>query len=88
MKTAKIPKFKSIAQEAEFWDTHDVTDYMGSMKFADVEFAPKQKKAKTITFRIEPKLKEDIDKIARHLGLNVSTLYRTWLIENVRKFAT
>ena len=45
MKPKKIPEFASLADEAEFWDTHDVTDYLGSMKFADVEFAPKQKKA-------------------------------------------
>jgi len=43
MKT-DIPKFKSYAQEAAFWDSHDVTDYLDEMKFVDIEFLPRKKK--------------------------------------------
>ena len=28
----KIPKFKSIAEEAAFWDSHDTTEFEQEMK--------------------------------------------------------
>ena len=28
----KVPKFKSLKEEKEFWDTHDSTDYHGDFK--------------------------------------------------------
>lgn len=85
MKVTKIPKFKNYAEEAEFWDTHDVTDYLDEMKFVDVEFLPRQKKEETVTIRIEPKLKEKLAQMARSYGVNLSTLARIWLIEKLRQ---
>lgn len=87
MKKKKIPKFKNIAEEAKFWDTHDVTDYLGEMKFVDVEFVPRVKKEKVLTIRIESKLKDDAEKIARHHGLSLSSLMRMWFIEKLREYA-
>jgi hypothetical protein len=30
--TNKIPKFKSIQEEADFWDKNDITDFLPEMK--------------------------------------------------------
>jgi len=30
--TKKIPKFKNYKEEAKFWDTHDISDYIDEMK--------------------------------------------------------
>lgn len=84
MKT-NIPDFKSYAEEAEFWDTHDVTDYLDEMKFADIEFLPRRKKEETVTIRMETKLKEKLEKLARSYGVNLSTLTRMWIIEKLRQ---
>lgn len=85
MKVTKIPKFKTYAEEAEFWDTHDVTDYLDEMKFVDVEFLPRQKKEETVTIRIEPKLKSRLERLARSYGINLSSLARMWIIEKLRQ---
>ncbi len=85
MKSKIIPKFRSIAEEAEFWDTHDVTDYLGDMKLVDVQFAPRQKKEETVTIRIEPKLKSRLENMARSYGINLSTLARIWLVERLQR---
>lgn len=85
MKVTKIPKFKTYAEEAEFWDTHDVTDYLDEMKFVDVEFLPRQKKEETVTIRIEPKLKNRLERLARSYGINLSSLARMWIIEKLRQ---
>lgn len=35
----KIPAFNSIEEEAEFWDTHDFTDYLDESAPANIEVA-------------------------------------------------
>lgn len=85
MKVTKIPKFKTYAEEAKFWDTHDVTDYLDEMKFVDIEFLPRQKKEETVTIRIEPKLKNRLERLARSYGINLSSLARMWIIEKLRQ---
>jgi hypothetical protein len=42
-KLKKIPKFKSIAEEARFWATHDSTEYIDYAKAFSVK--PRRKKA-------------------------------------------
>lgn len=84
MNKMKIPKFKNITEEAKFWDTHDVTDYLGEMEFVDVQFLPRQKKEETITIRIEPKLKDRFENLASSYGVKISTLARMWIIEKLR----
>ena len=37
----KIPDFKSIEEEAEFWDTHDSTEYLDWSEAVEVEDAPR-----------------------------------------------
>jgi len=80
-----IPKFKSIQEEAGFWDTHDVTDYFHEMKDVKVEFDLKGGKEETVTIRLQPKLKARLKSIAEGYGLQLSTLARMWLIERLRK---
>jgi hypothetical protein len=34
----KIPSFRSVEEEAEFWDTHDIVDYVGDAPARLVKF--------------------------------------------------
>ncbi len=85
MTRMKIPKFKNYQEEALFWDTHDVSDYLDEMKFSDVAFLPKQKKVDSVTIRLEPKFKDKLGKIAGSYGLNISSLSRMWLIDRLKQ---
>ena len=85
---SKIPEFKSRAEEAHFWDTHDITDYWGEMKDVEIEFLNEPKREETITIRVQPKLKERLEKLAQGYGINLSTLARMWLIEKLRQTQT
>lgn len=84
-KISKIPEFKSRAEEAHFWDTHDITDFWNEMEEVDIEFVDDTKHEETITVRVKPKLKERLEKIAKSYGINLSSLARMWLIEKLRK---
>lgn len=81
----KIPKFKNIADEADFWDTHDVTDYLSEMKEVKVTFDPSALKEEILTIRIQPSLKRRLEKTAKNYGVNLSTLARIWLIDKIRE---
>ena len=83
--TKKIPKFKNYKEEAKFWDTHDISDYIDEMKFVDVEFMPRQKREESMTIRVEPELKKRLDQIARKNNISLSTIARLWLIERLRR---
>ncbi len=38
---SRLPRFKSIEEEAEFWDTHDSTEFEAEFKPTRVKFADK-----------------------------------------------
>lgn len=88
MKVSKIPEFKSRAEEAHFWDTHDITDYWDEMEDVEIEFLSEPKREETITVRVQPKLKERLEKLARSYGVNLSTLTRMWMIEKLKETHT
>lgn len=76
MKT-KIPKFKSYQQEAQWWDTHDVTEIEG------LEVV--EPKAQTVSIRLERRLVDLLKQIAREQGIGYTALVRLWVIEKLRK---
>ena len=84
----KIPKFNSIAEEAHFWDTHDTTDYMDEMEIVDVKvnFIPETEKKETISLRMAPSLKKEVDKIARNYDISTSSLIRMWVVDKVTSY--
>jgi len=38
---SRIPKFKTIQEEADWWDTHDFTDYLDEMTPVKLVFKPR-----------------------------------------------
>jgi len=83
--TKKIPKFKTIAEEAHFWDSHDVAAYLPYMREIKVSFNPLAPKEETLTIRVQSTLKRRVEKIAKSYGVNLSTLLRIWFIEKVKE---
>lgn len=84
----KIPKFKSIAEEARFWDSHDVTDYLSEMMEVGSVFSPLGRKKETITLRIQPKVKKRLKAIARGYGITPSALTRMWIVDRLKQTET
>ena len=88
MNTKNIPQFKSIQEEAKFWDTHNITDYWDDMEKVDLEFIPLQKKEDSVTIRLEPMLKKRLEQIAKKSRVSLSTIARLWLIDRLRNEQT
>ncbi|MGD9129285.1 MAG: CopG family antitoxin [Candidatus Woesebacteria bacterium] len=86
MSENKIPRFKSVQEEANFWDQHDLTDYLPEMKKVSVKFFKQVfQKKEVLTIRLQTSLKKQLKKIAQHYNLSVSSLARMWLSEKLRK---
>lgn len=84
-KLKRIPQFKTIREEAKFWDTHDVTDFLPLMKKEKIGFLKPVAKKETLNIRVQPKLKKRLEKVAQNYGISVSSLMRIWFIDKLKK---
>ena len=79
---SKIPQFRSEAEEARFWDTHDSTDYLGEFRPAKVRF-PKPKPKILVSLRIAKSEVAALRHLAARKGLGYASLIRLWLTERL-----
>jgi len=64
----KVPRFKNLKEEREFWDTHDSTDYHDDFKITkNVVFV--RPKKEVISLRLEPKFIRRLRELADKEGL-------------------
>ena len=78
-----IPAFKSYEEEAEFWDTHDFTDFKAETEPAKV-IATRGLSAK-VEVRFELDTDHELEALASERGLKKSTLIRTWVLDRLRQ---
>lgn len=79
----KVPKFKSLKEEREFWDTHDSTDYLDDFEMAkDVVFVRPRKEV--ISLRLEPKIIKKLKELADKEGLPPTTYARMLIVKGIR----
>ncbi len=85
-KVNKLPDFSTMsrAEEAEWWDTHDLGDYWDELKDVDIVFDLKKPRDETLVVRLQKSIKDKLEQVARKKGLNVSTLARMWLLEKLQ----
>ncbi|MBI2933828.1 MAG: hypothetical protein HYY16_19465 [Planctomycetes bacterium] len=91
---AKLPRFKSEKEEAEFWATHDSVDYW--REFEEVreplEFDPKlaraidrrSRKKELISIRLEKWQIRLARAIAARQRIPYHTIIRAWVTEGIR----
>ena len=85
MNKSKVPEFTSVKEEAEFWDSQDITDYLGELAIVKGVYQPREGKPKRImTVRIAPSLKEQLEKVAQSYDISTSSLVRMWIVDKLR----
>jgi hypothetical protein len=78
----RIPEFKSIAEEAEFWDTHDTTDFED--EFKPVRVRVSKNLTEPVTFRLDADTLAELRERAKKMGIGPTTLARMWVLERLR----
>lgn len=76
-----ISPFKTLDEEAEFWDTHDTADF-GKVPLLSLPLLESEKED-SLTVRLQKTVKLKLARIARAKGISVGTLSRMWLIEKL-----
>lgn len=79
----RIPSFNNVEEEAEFWDTHDYTDYQEGTR--PVTIVVGGELAERLTLGLEPVDSEALARLAQAKGIGPSTLVRLWVKERLRQ---
>lgn len=80
---SRIPEFASREEEAEFWDTHDTTDFEDEFKPVQVTVA--RELAARIIIDLDPDPWRKLCSIAQEKGISPITLARTWIMERLKE---
>src|SRR5690606_28697813 len=78
----RIPSFANRDEEAEFWDTHDLTEFDG-VELQPVEVERGGELAERVTVRLDSADRAELDRQARQKGIGPSTLARMWIKERL-----
>lgn len=82
-KKRRISAFKSIEEEAAFWDTHSVLDYLD--EFGLPQLVSKKMHTQGITVRFEPETLAQLRARAKEQGIGPTTLMRMWVLERLKE---
>jgi predicted DNA binding CopG/RHH family protein len=86
MKNLKsIPEFNSPEEEAEFWDTHDSTEYVDWAKAEKAVFPNLKFTTESISIRLPAPLLARIKELANEKDVPYQSLMKMYLSEQVDK---
>lgn len=86
MKNLKsIPEFKSPEEEAEFWDTHDSTEYIDWSKAQKTVFPNLKFTTESISIRLPAPLLARIKELANEKDVPYQSLMKMYLSQQVDK---
>ena len=86
VKRARDPmpdEFASREEVAEFWDTHDITDYLDELKPIEVRFSDKINHGVIVTF--ESDTFKEICELATDRNLSPDALIHLWIVECLKE---
>ena len=78
----RIPDFATREEEAEFWDTHDITDFLDELKPVKVRVS--KSLGQGLTIRLNADDREALARRAEEQGIGPSTLARMWIKKQLR----
>ena len=80
MNSPKLPQTDSIQKLAQFWDTHDLTDFEDQLE--EVTDAVFERKT-TVPVPLQPDELEVVQDLANSKGIDSADLIREWILERI-----
>jgi predicted DNA binding CopG/RHH family protein len=80
-----IPKFQNAAEEAEFWDTHDSTEYVDWPKAEKAIFPNLKFSTESISLRLSAPMLARLKELANEKDVPYQSLMKTYLSERIDK---
>ncbi|HEX5418875.1 MAG TPA: BrnA antitoxin family protein [Gammaproteobacteria bacterium] len=81
----QVPKFKTEAEERDFWENHDSTEYVDWHQAKSVQLPNLKPSTKTISLRLPVSLLERIKIEANKRDVPYQSLIKAWLADNVNR---
>ncbi len=81
----KIPEFKNEQEEAEFWRTHDSTEYLDWSKAKKTIFPNLKTTTESISLRLPSPLLARIKQLANEKDVPYQSLMKVYLSERVER---
>ncbi|NOX63016.1 MAG: hypothetical protein GXP42_13905 [Chloroflexi bacterium] len=80
MNTRKLPQTDSIQELAQFWDTHDLTDFEDEL----VEVSePVFERETVVEIRLPSEEAEAVKAMAESIGVGYADLIREWVLDRI-----
>ena len=83
MTSNKIPQTDSIQELAQFWDTHDLTDFEAELEEAAEPIFERETEVK---IRLPSKDADIVENMAESQGLGSADLIREWVLQRIQIF--
>ena len=80
-----IPRFRTEADEREFWLTHDTTEYLDWSQARRAVFPDLRPSTETISLRLPAPLLADLKALANERDVPYQSLLKVYLAERVRR---
>jgi hypothetical protein len=80
---SRIPEFSSIEEEAEFWDTHDFTDFLDETTPVTINYLGSI--GETLTVPLDSGELDALIRCAKEEGVSVPGLVHLWVKEHLGK---
>ncbi len=76
----KIPKFPTLEEAAEFWDTHDFDDYVADTEPVTITVKIPKRRIR-LTVPLDLKVYQQIETLATQRGVRIESMVSSWLKE-------
>lgn len=83
-KLKKLPKFKTLTEEKDFWRSHDSTDYIDWTQAKQASFPNLKPTTKTISIRLPGDLLNEIKILANKEDIPYQSLMKILLVLGVK----
>jgi hypothetical protein len=77
-----LPKTDSIRRLAEFWDSHDITDFEEELEEVD---EPVFERDTSVEVRLAPADADSVHRLAQTKGVSDAALIREWVREKLSR---
>ena len=81
-KRSKIPQFTNRQEEAKFWESHSVSDFIDEFKPVNARFA--KNLSEGLHIRLNSQTLHTLREKARDKGIGPTTLVRMWILEQLQ----
>ena len=84
MKSSKLPKTDSIHELAEFWDTHDLTDFQDQLEEVPQPVFESTSASAPIRIQLTPTEATAVRRLAKSAGVSQAVLIHKWVRQKLK----